>query len=99
MTAVLLVVFTLASYSARRKAPSSFAPWMLLAVFYVVLGVVYHVNAWLVERNFNPRPTPFSKASDPRLAKDRLERPLRGDSSQARIPAGLHPLTRQPASL
>jgi hypothetical protein len=63
MTAVLLVVFTIASYSARRRVPSRFAPWVLLAVFYVVLGVVYHVNAWLVERNFNPRPTPFAERS------------------------------------
>jgi hypothetical protein len=65
MTAVLLVVFTIASYSARRRVPSRFAPWVLLAVFYVVLGVVYHVNAWLVERNFNPRPAPFAELSVP----------------------------------
>jgi uncharacterized membrane protein len=49
MTAFLLVVFTIASYAARRTNPSSLSTWALVAVFYVVLGVVYYVNAWLVQ--------------------------------------------------
>jgi hypothetical protein len=65
MTAFLLVVFTIASYAARRAAPSSLATWALVAVFYVVLGVVYHVNAWIVERNLEPRAKPFAEVSVP----------------------------------
>lgn len=60
MTAFLLVVFTIASYAARRTNPSSLSTWALVAVFYIVLGVVYYVNAWIVERNFEPRSKPFA---------------------------------------
>ena len=65
MTAFLLVVFTIASYAARRTAPSSPVTWALVAIFYVVLGVVYYVNAWIVERNLQPHATPFAEVSVP----------------------------------
>jgi hypothetical protein len=66
MTAFLLVVFTIASYAARSRTPLSLAPWALVVVFYVVLGVVYYVNTWIVERNFQPRPRPFAELTGPR---------------------------------
>jgi hypothetical protein len=65
MTAFLLAVFTIASYAARRTAPSSPATWALVAIFYVVLGIVYSVNSWVVERNLQPRSTPFAELSVP----------------------------------
>lgn len=63
MTAFLLVVFTIASYAARRSAPSSPVTWTLVAIFYVVLVIVYSVNAWIVERNLQPRSKPFAELS------------------------------------
>jgi uncharacterized membrane protein len=61
MTAFLLVIFTVAAYAARRVGTSNLSQWALVAVFYVVLGVVYSVNSWIVERNFQPRPKPFAE--------------------------------------
>lgn len=53
MTVFLLVVFTIATYAMRRTTASSLSRWMLVAVFYFVLGVIYYVNSWIVDRNFN----------------------------------------------
>ena len=61
MTAFLLAIFTIAAYVAHRVGASSLSQWALLAVFYVVLGVVYYVNVWIVERNFQPRSKPFAE--------------------------------------
>jgi hypothetical protein len=51
ITAFLVVVFTIASYGVSRARVSNWAVWTMLAFFYAVLGLVYFVNAWVVERN------------------------------------------------
>ena len=64
MTAFLLVVFTIVSGIARRTAASTssrLSVWALVAIFYVVLGVVYYVNVWIVERNLQSRSKPFAE--------------------------------------
>jgi hypothetical protein len=53
VTAFLLVIFTVACYAACRTGSSSLSRWALLAVFYVALGFVYYVNAWIVNRSLN----------------------------------------------
>jgi hypothetical protein len=50
-TVFLLVIFTIACYALRGAAASSLAKWTMVAVFYVVLGFVYYVNTWIVDRN------------------------------------------------
>ena len=65
MTALLLVIFTIAAYAARRVGASTPSQWALVAIFYVVLGVVYSVNSWIVERNFHPRSKPFAESIVP----------------------------------
>jgi len=57
MTAFLLVIFTISTYVVRRASPSALSSWALVAVFYVVLGLVYFVNKWIVDRNFNGQPS------------------------------------------
>jgi len=66
MTAFMLVVFTIASYVARRTNPSSLSTWALVAVFYLVLGVICYVNTWIVERNLQPRSKTFAELLDAR---------------------------------
>jgi len=62
MTAFLLVVFTIASYATRRTATSILSQWALVAIFYLVLGVVYYVNSWIVDRNFDGKQSsPFAE--------------------------------------
>jgi hypothetical protein len=53
MTAFLLFVFTITSYAVRRAPSSALPRWTLIAVFYFVLGSVYFINKWIVDRNFN----------------------------------------------
>ena len=55
-TVFLLLMFTIASYATRSAAVSSFAKWSMVAVFYIVLGFVYYVNNWIVDRNLNGLP-------------------------------------------
>jgi ABC-type maltose transport system permease subunit len=50
-TAFLVVIFTIASYAMSRTPVSTFAKWSMVVVFYVVLGFVYYVNNWIVDRN------------------------------------------------
>jgi len=52
-TAFLVLVFTIASYAMRGAAVSSLGRWAMVGVFYVVLGFVYHVNGWIVDRNLS----------------------------------------------
>jgi hypothetical protein len=52
-TAFLLLIFTIASYATRSAAVSSLAKWSMVVVFYVVLGFVYYVNNWIVDRNLS----------------------------------------------
>ncbi|MGA2374425.1 MAG: DUF1648 domain-containing protein [Candidatus Sulfotelmatobacter sp.] len=52
-TAFLLLIFTIACYATRNAAVSSLAKWSMVAVFYVVLGFVYYVNNWIVDRNLS----------------------------------------------
>lgn len=66
MTAFLLVVFTVSSFAARRMGASNLSQWALVGVFYVVLGVVYCVNSWIVERNLHQAPTATAECSLPR---------------------------------
>jgi len=61
MTAFLLVAFTISAYAARRVGTSNLSQWALIAIFYVVLGVVYYVNDWIVKRNFQPGSKPFTE--------------------------------------
>jgi uncharacterized membrane protein len=49
----LLVIFTIASYAMSTAAVSSLSKWAMVAVFYIVLGFVYFVNNWIVDRNLN----------------------------------------------
>lgn len=61
-TIVPLVIFSIASYvMGRRASISGFSKWAMVAFFYVALGFVYLVNSWIVDRNLNGRPTPFSE--------------------------------------
>jgi hypothetical protein len=60
-TAFLLVIFTIVFYAMRGAAVSSLSRWAMVAVFYVVLGFVYFVNNWIVDRNLSgPRSAPLS---------------------------------------
>jgi Protein of unknown function (DUF1648) len=87
MTAFLLVVFTLAAYAARRMATSSLSQWALVAVFYVVLGFVYCVNNWIVERNLSGKqPTGRSELMDSRDLNGRT-----GEIRLPKLPQGLKP--------
>lgn len=87
MTAFLLVVFTLAAYAARRMATSSLSQWALVAVFYVVLGVVYCVDNWIVERNLSDKqPTGRSELMDSRDLNGRT-----GEIRLPKLPQGLSP--------
>jgi hypothetical protein len=52
-TTFLLVVFTIAGFAVGRLASASMSKWAMVVVFYAVLGVVYYVNNWIVQRNFN----------------------------------------------
>ena len=75
MTAFLLVVFTIVAYIARRTAASTssrLSVWALVAIFYVVLGVVYYVNVWIVERNLQSRSKPFAEFIVPGHASIKL---------------------------
>lgn len=61
-TILPLVTFTVAAYVvSRRAAVSNLSKWAMVAVFYIALGVVYFVNNWVIDRNLNAGPTPFSK--------------------------------------
>lgn len=51
MTAFLLLIFTIASYAMRGAAVSNLARWSIVVIFYVVVGFVYCVNNWIVDRN------------------------------------------------
>jgi hypothetical protein len=53
VTAFMLVTFTIACYAARRAGSSSLSRWAMAVIFYVVLGLVYCINAWIVDRNFS----------------------------------------------
>jgi uncharacterized membrane protein len=52
MTAFLLTVFTITSLVVRAVPAPAFSRWAMVAVFYVVLTVVFLVNKWVVDRNF-----------------------------------------------
>ena len=54
-TAFLLTVFTIASFAAVRMSSSSLARWSMLSVFYLVLGLVYFVNVWIVDRSLTAK--------------------------------------------
>lgn len=61
MTALLLAVFTVASLAVSAMPTSTFSRWAMVAVFCLVLSVVFFVNKWVVERNFAGRQTkPFA---------------------------------------
>jgi len=61
-TIVLLVIFSISSYVVGRRAGvSGLSRWAMVVVFYVALGFVYLVNNWIVDRNLNGGPTPFSE--------------------------------------
>jgi hypothetical protein len=57
ITTFLLVIFTIACFTACRTGSSSLSRWALAAVFYVVLGMVYSVNAWIVDRSVSSNQT------------------------------------------
>jgi len=72
MTAFLLEVFTVSAYAARLTTTSSGSQWALVAIFYVVLGVVYYVNTWIVERSLQPASMPVARFV---VSGDRLRQP------------------------
>jgi hypothetical protein len=76
-TAFLLLIFTIASYAARGAAVSNLARWSMVVVFYVVLGFVYYVNNWIVDRNLTEQ-------------QNELVVP-RDLDARSRIPQGLKP--------
>jgi hypothetical protein len=54
-------MFTIAGYASRRTS-SIVASWAIVAVFYGVLGFVYYVNGWVVDRNLGgQQSTPFAE--------------------------------------
>jgi Protein of unknown function (DUF1648) len=59
-TIFLILIFTIACYALSGAAISSLARWAIVAVFYVVLGFVYHVNSWIVDRNLGEQPRNLS---------------------------------------
>jgi Protein of unknown function (DUF1648) len=61
-TAFLLTIFTIASFAAVRMSASSLSRWSMLVVFYFVLGLVYYVNSWIVDRNLST--TQFSPGTE-----------------------------------
>jgi uncharacterized membrane protein len=61
ITGLLLATFTIAGYATSRARSSRLSRWSLIAVFYIVLGLVDHVNRWIVDRSLNPQqPAPVS---------------------------------------
>jgi uncharacterized membrane protein len=63
MTAFLLVIFTIASFALHRAPTSSLSRWAMVVVFYIVLSLVYFVNKWIVDRNFNgPHSVPVAQS-------------------------------------
>jgi hypothetical protein len=52
-TAFLLIIFMIASFAAVRMSSSSLSRWSMLVVFYFVLGLVYYLNSWIVDRNLS----------------------------------------------
>jgi Protein of unknown function (DUF1648) len=56
-TGFLLGTFTFAAFVASNKRMSTFSRWSMVVVFYVVLGLVYHVNKWIVDRSVGQRQT------------------------------------------
>lgn len=53
MTGFLLVTFTFAAVLVSRTGSSVASRWGMLGVFYLVIGIVYFVNAWIVDRSLN----------------------------------------------
>lgn len=51
MQLFLLTVFTIAAFAISRVRTSSVPHWTLVAVFYLVIGLVYFVNRWVVDRS------------------------------------------------
>jgi len=62
VTTFLLAIFTVACYAACRTGSSSLSRWALVAIFYAVLGFVYYINAWIVDRNFNGSAVPVAES-------------------------------------
>jgi Protein of unknown function (DUF1648) len=54
-TTFLLAIFTIASFAAVGMSASSLSRWSMLAVFYLVLGLLYYVNMWIVDRSMSTR--------------------------------------------
>jgi hypothetical protein len=62
ITAFLLTIFTLAGLAVSRVATPAWSKWVMVFVFYVVLGIVFYVNYWIVERSLNgPQPAGVSQ--------------------------------------
>lgn len=60
-TAFLLATFTIAASAARIAKASRLSLWSMVVVFYVALGLVYYVNAWIVERSLPPVSKPLAE--------------------------------------
>jgi Protein of unknown function (DUF1648) len=67
-TAFLLTIFTIAGYATAHMSASALSRWSMLTVFYVVLGLVYHVNSWIVDRNLSAKQG--SPASESMVRRD-----------------------------
>jgi len=56
MTAFLLLTFTLAGFFVGRAEVSMPSRWVMLAVFYFAIGILYFVNKWIVDRSLSEPP-------------------------------------------
>jgi hypothetical protein len=60
MQSFLLAVFTIAAFAVSRVRVSSVPQWALVAVFYLVIGLVYFVNQWIVDRSLAQQSAPVT---------------------------------------
>jgi cytochrome bd-type quinol oxidase subunit 1 len=49
ITAFMLFIFTIAAYIVRAQKPS--ASWLMLATFYLAVGLLWSANNWIVSTN------------------------------------------------
>jgi hypothetical protein len=62
ITAFMLVIFTIGCYAMSKAAVPSSSTWAIVVVFYGVLGLVFFINRWIVERNLGEqRPVPVTR--------------------------------------
>jgi len=63
----MLVMFTVGAFAARTLKPS--AAWPLLAVFYIVLGLLWYSNHAIIEYNLKSRPVQSEVREGPTMRR------------------------------